>query len=193
MPAVKEEDPDVTRLLDRARAGDRSALNALLPLVYDELRQVARRAMRRERPGQTLDATALVHEAWLRLSAARQLAPQNRAHFLAIAANAMRQILVERARARYADKRGGGRQRITLQEGLLPQDDSTIDLLAVDAALEKLARLDAEQARIVELRFFGGLSVEETADALAISPATVKRRWTSARAFLLRELAEAQR
>lgn len=193
MPAVNEEDADVTRLLDRARAGDRSALNALLPLVYDELRQVARRAMRRERPGQTLDATALVHEAWLRLSAARQLAPQNRAHFLAIAANAMRQILVERARARYADKRGGGRQRITLQEGLLPQDDSTIDLLAVDAALEKLARLDAEQARIVELRFFGGLSVEETADALAISPATVKRRWTSARAFLLRELAEAQR
>lgn len=193
MPAVKEEDPDVTRLLDRARAGDRSALNAVLPLVYDELRQVARRAMRRERPGQTLDATALVHEAWLRLSAARQLAPQNRAHFLAIAANAMRQILVERARARHADKRGGGRQRITLQEGLLPQDDSTIDLLAVDAALEKLARLDAEQARIVELRFFGGLSVEETADTLAISPATVKRRWTSARAFLLRELAEAQR
>ena len=145
--------------------------------------------MRRERPGQTIQATALVHEAWLRLSASRGLAPQNRAHFMAIAANVMRQILVERARARHAAKRGGHRERVTLEEGLLPGPEPGVDLVALDAALDKLGALDSEQARLVELRFFGGLSVEETADAMDISPATVKRRWTSARAFLARELA----
>jgi len=183
---------DVTLLLDRARGGDRAALNALLPLVYEELRRVARRAMRRERPGQTLGATALVHEAWLRLSEARRLSPQDRAHFLAIAARVMRQILVERARARHAEKRGGHRQRITLDEALVPQTGRALDVLALDTALDNLAQLDPEQARVVELRFFGGMSVEETAEALAISPATVKRRWTIARAFLLRELTGAE-
>jgi RNA polymerase sigma factor (TIGR02999 family) len=181
--------PSVTLLLERARQGDADALTALLPLVYDELRRVARNQMRRERPGQTIQATALVHEAWLRLSASRGLAPQNRAHFMAIAANVMRQILVERARARHAAKRGGHRERVTLEEGLLPGPEHGVDLVALDTALDKLGALDSEQARLVELRFFGGLSVEETADAMGISPATVKRRWTSARAFLARELA----
>lgn len=181
--------PSVTVLLERARAGDRDALATLLPMVYDELRRIARAQMRRERPGQTLNSTALVHEAWLRLSASSHLAPHNRAHFLAIAANAMRQILVERARARHAAKRGGHRERVTLNEAVLPGPEPDLDILAVDAALDKLAALDPEQARLVELRYFGGLSVEETAEALGLSPATVKRRWASARAFLASELA----
>jgi RNA polymerase sigma factor (TIGR02999 family) len=180
--------PSVTALLERARRGDRDALSSLLPLVYDELRRLAHRQMRRERPGQTLSSTGLVHEAWLRLSASNQLAPQNRSHFLAIAANAMRQILVERARARHAAKRGGHRQKVTLDETSLSSDAPDVVVLAVDTALEKLAALDPEQARLVELRYFGGLSVEETAEAMGISPATVKRRWTSARAFLAAEL-----
>lgn len=180
--------PSVTLLLERARVGDREALAALLPLVYDELRRIARQQMRRERPGQTINSTGLVHEAWLRLSASNHLAPQNRSHFLAIAANAMRQILVERARARHAAKRGGHREKVTLNEAVLPGPEPDLDVLAVDAALDKLAALDAEQARLVELRYFGGLSVEETADALGLSPATVKRRWASARAFLAAEL-----
>ncbi len=179
----------ITQLLERARLGDADALTSLLPLVYEELRRVARNQMRRERQGQTIQATALVHEAWLRLSASRGLAPQNRSHFLAIAANVMRQILVERARARHAAKRGGHRDRVTLDEGLLPGPTPDVDLVALDIALEKLAALDAEQARLVELRFFGGLGIEETAEALGMSPATVKRRWSSARAFLARELA----
>ena len=180
--------PSVTALLERARNGDRDALSALLPLVYDELRRVARHQMRRERPGQTISSTGLVHEAWLRLSAAAHLSPQNRAHFLAIAANAMRQILVERARARHAAKRGGHRQQVTLDETSLAADAPAVDVLAVDTALDKLAALDPGQARLVELRYFGGLSIEETAEALGLSPATVKRRWSSARAFLAAEL-----
>ena len=178
----------VTALLERARDGDREALSMLLPLVYDELRRVARSQMRGERPGQTISSTGLVHEAWLRLSSARQLSPQNRAHFLAIAANAMRQILVERARARHAAKRGGHRHQVTLEEGSLASEAPGVDVLAVDSAIDKLAALDPEQARVVELRYFGGLSVEETAEAIGISPATVKRRWSSARAFLAAEL-----
>jgi RNA polymerase sigma-70 factor (ECF subfamily) len=180
--------PSVTVLLERARSGDSEALSALLPLVYDELRRIARGQMRRERPGQTINSTGLVHEAWMRLSAASHLAPHNKAHFLAIAANAMRQILVERARARHAAKRGGHRERVTLDESALPETPPTVDVLALDAALERLAALDPEQARLVELRYFGGLTVEETAEAMHLSPATVKRRWTSARAFLAAEL-----
>jgi RNA polymerase sigma factor (TIGR02999 family) len=180
--------PSVTVLLERARAGDSEALAALLPLVYDELRRIARGQMRRERPGQTINATGLVHEAWLRLSAASHLAPHNKAHFLAIAANAMRQILVERARARHAAKRGGHRERVTLDESALPDAPPAVDVLALDAALERLTALDPEQARLVELRYFGGLTVEETAEAMGLSPATVKRRWSSARAFLAAEL-----
>ncbi len=181
----------MTSLLAAARAGEKGALDALLPLVYDELRRIARAQMRRERPGQTLDATALVHEAWLRLGGGA-VAAGDRAHFLGIAARLMRQILVERARARHAAKRGGHRERVTLDEGLLPSSDGCVDVLALDQALERLASLDPMNARLVELRFFGGLTVEEAAEALDISPATLKRRWALARAFLLRELESAQ-
>lgn len=185
MPASQKA---MTALLERARAGNERALSELVPLVYAELRRVAARYSRRERHGQTLQATALVHEAYLRLLGDQHLQWQNRAHFCAIAANAMRQILIERARARRAAKRGGSRARITLDEGLIADEGVSVDLLALDEALERLAALDATQAKIVELRFFGGLTVEETAEALEISPATVKRGWAVARAWLRREL-----
>jgi RNA polymerase sigma-70 factor, ECF subfamily len=167
---------------------DRQSLDSLLPIVYQELRRLAASYLRRERPGQTLQPTALVHEAYLRLMKDRPDRWQNRAHFCAIAAHSMRQILIERARARGAIKRGGGGPRITLDEALVAGGELSIDLLALDRALERLAAMDAEQARLVELRFFGGLTVEETAEALDISPATVKRHWTVAKAWLAREL-----
>jgi RNA polymerase sigma factor (TIGR02999 family) len=163
-----------------------------MPLVYDELRRLAASYLRRERPGQTLQATALVHEAYVRLIGEKAHNWQNRTHFLAIAALSMRQILVQRARARKAAKRGGDPERITIDEQLLAAPDTgapdQIDLLALDAALDRLAALNERQARIVELRYFGGLGVEEAAEALGISPATVKRDWTLARAWLKREL-----
>ena len=159
----------------------------VMPEVYAELRRLAAAYLRRERPGQTLQPTALVNEAYVRL-VGQHPRFQNRAHFCAIAANAMRQILVERARARHAQKRGGGAARVTLDEGLLRSPEPAVDLQALDEALTRLAALDSRQARIVELRFFGGLTLEETAEALAISPATVKRDWSVARAWLAREL-----
>lgn len=163
-----------------------------MPQVYDELRRLAANYIRHERPGQTLQATALVHEAFLRLSKEKNQPWKNRTHFLAIAALSMRQILVQRARARHAEKRGGKEaERITLDESVMadsPAASQGVDVLALDAALEKLAALDAQQAKIVELRYFGGLTVEEAAEALDISPATVKRHWTLARAFLKKEL-----
>ena len=165
---------------------------ALMPLVYDELRRLAASYIRNEKPGQTLQATALVHEAFVRLSAEKGQPWQNRTHFLAIAALSMRQILVQRARARHAEKRGGEAERITLDESLLAGHAAPgtggVDVIALDAALERLAAFDAQQARIVELRYFGGMTVDETADALDISPATVKRHWTIARAWLRKEL-----
>ena len=167
---------------------DRQPVEELLPIVYGELRRLAAAYLRRERPGQTLQPTALVHEAYLRLLKDRPDRWQNRAHFCAIAAHAMRQILIERARARHALKRGGAQPRVTLDEGVIGEGGRSIDLLALDEALERLGRLDPEQARLVELRFFGGLTVEETAEAMDISPATVKRHWTVARAWLAREL-----
>ncbi|MEO6239345.1 MAG: ECF-type sigma factor [Vicinamibacterales bacterium] len=167
---------------------ERQSLDSLLPLVYKELRRLAAGYLRREKPGQTLQPTALVHEAYLRLMKDRPDRWQNRAHFCAIAAHSMRQILIERARARGAAKRGGARPRVTLDEALIGGEDRSIDLLALDEALERLAALDPEQARLVELRFFGGLTVEETAEAMGISPATVKRHWTIAKAWLTREL-----
>ena len=171
-----------------------------MPLVYDELRRIAARYMGRERPGQTLQATALVNEAFVRLSAERPREFQNRTHFLAIAALSMRQILVQRARARRAAKRGGAPQRITLDDSNLDpakmpagargseSSPADIDVLALDEALSRLASIDAELARIVELRYFGGLTVEETADVVAASPATVKRHWALARAWLKQAL-----
>jgi len=164
------------------------AVNALLPLVYDELRRLAAAYLRRERPGQTIQPTALVHEAYLRLLKDKPDRWQNRAHFCAIAAHSMRQILIERARARGALKRGGVQARVTLDEGLLAADSPHIDLLALDEALQRLEAIDPEQARLVELRFFGGLTIEEAAEAMNISAATVKRHWTIARAWLAREL-----
>ena len=164
------------------------AVNALLPLVYDELRRLAAAYLRRERPGQPIQATALVHEAYLRLLKDKPDRWQNRAHFCAIAAHSMRQILIERARARGALKRGGVQARVTLDEGLLAADSPHIDLLALDEALQRLEAIDPEQARLVELRFFGGLTIEEAAEAMNISAATVKRHWTIARAWLAREL-----
>ena len=173
----------------------------LMPQVYEELRRLAANYLRHERPGQTLQATALVHEAFLRLSKEKNQPWKNRTHFLAIAALSMRQILVQRARARHAEKRGGEHQeRITLDESVMSASaqgasagqgheiGGGVDVLALDAALEKLAALDPQQAKIVELRYFGGLTVEEAAEALDISPATVKRHWTVARAWLKKEL-----
>lgn len=179
-------------------SGDR--VSDLMPLVYDELRRIAARYISRERPGQTLQATALVNEAFVRLAAERPREFQNRTHFLAIAALSMRQILVQRARARSAAKRGGAPKRITLDDSRLAAADRAagfggsdpgpgdIDVLALDEALTRLAALDPEQARIVELRYFGGLTVEETAEAMGSSPATVKRHWAMARAWLKRAL-----
>jgi len=163
----------------------------LMPLVYDELRRIAARYISRERPGQTLQATALVNEAFVRLAAERPREFQNRTHFLAIAALSMRQILVQRARARKAAKRGGAPHRVTLDDSNLGSPDQghgNIDVLALDEALARLAALDPEQARIVELRYFGGLTVEETAEVMGSSPATVKRHWAMARAWLKRAL-----
>lgn len=181
--------PELERLLSDARSGKAEALNALLPIVYGELRRVAAGYLRRERPGQTIQATALVHEAYLRLMRERHVTWQNRAHFCAIAANSMRQILVERARARRTAKRGGGAARITLVDELVGVGpDQGVDVEALHEALERLAAMDPARARLVELRYFGGLTIEETAEALGLSPATVKRGWALARAWLAREL-----
>jgi RNA polymerase sigma factor (TIGR02999 family) len=178
----------VTLLLEGARQGDQRALATLIPLIYDELRRLAAQFLRRERPGQTLQPTALVHEVYLRLLHDAQLSWQNRAHFFGIAARSMRQILVERARARGAAKRGGGQIQVTLDPELMAVTAQTLDLEALDDALTRLAAFDADLARIVEVRFFGGLSIEEAAEALHVSPATIKRRWSLARAWLAREL-----
>ena len=162
--------------------------DALMPVVYDELRRIAAGYIRRERPGQTLQATALVNEAFLRLAGEKTRPFANRTHFLAIAALSMRQILVQRARARKAAKRGGEPKRVTLEEGLLFGEAPSVDILALDEALTRLAALDPDLARIVELRYFGGLTVEETAEAVGSSPATVKRHWAMARAWLKRAI-----
>ena len=177
----------VSELLLRWRGGENAALEGLLPLVYNELRQVAHHYLQGERPGHTLQSTALVHEAYLRLVAQQPLQLQNRAHFFAVAAQLMRQILVDYARNRRAAKRRYD-CKITLDEAVELPQQRDLDLFALDDALKELARLDSQQARIVELRFFGGLSIEETSDVLEISPATVKRDWATARAWLYREM-----
>jgi RNA polymerase sigma factor (TIGR02999 family) len=182
-------DADLSRLLADASAGKREALDTLLPLVYDELHRQAEAYMRRERPGHTIQATALVHEAYLRLMKEPNTRWQNRAHFCAIAAHSMRQILVERARARRRLKRAGDQQRITLSDAIpAAAPDEGLDVELLDGSLTRLAELDPELARLVELRFFGGLSIEETSEVLGVSPATVKRHWATARAWLKREM-----
>lgn len=178
---------DVTRMLREWSAGDPSAADRLLPVVYGELHRLAAGYLKRERTGHTLQPTALVNEAWLKL--AGQGSPwQNRAHFLGVAAQAMRRILVDHARRRQAQKRGGGELRVTLTDGAALQGGNEVDLVRLDEALERLAALDERQARMVTMRFFAGLSVEETARALGVSEKTVKRDWAAAKAFLHREL-----
>jgi RNA polymerase sigma factor (TIGR02999 family) len=184
---------DVTGLLVRWRTGDREALDALTPLVYDELRRLAKSYLRRERPDHTLDGTALVHEAYMRLVDQRNVEWRNRNHFFALAAELIRRILVDHARARIAAKRGGANVKLSLDEALAPADEKDLNILALDDALVALAKADQQQSRIVELRYFAGLTIEETADVMEISPATVKRDWTTAKAFLKREMLRKER
>lgn len=179
---------NITHLLKEWSDGDERALDRLTPLVYEELRQQAARYLRRERPGHTLQTTALIHEAYLRLIDAKDVQWQSRAHFFAIAANLMRRILVDHSRRRDAEKRGGSHIRLTLDEALAGAKETDVDVLAIDEALNRLATVDPQQARVVELRFFSGLTVEETAEALGVSPKTVKRDWSVARAWLRREI-----
>ena len=187
---------EVTRLLAELRGGNPEAEAKLIPLVYNELRRLAARQMRRERPNHTLQPTALVHEAYLRLVSQKATGWEDRAKFFGVAANLMRHILVEHARARQAEKRGGRVQKFPFDQALASSPSKTRELIELDDALESLARLDPQEARVVELRFFGGLTVEETAQVLGISPRTVKRDWRVARAWLHGELsgkAEKQR
>jgi RNA polymerase sigma factor (TIGR02999 family) len=183
----------ITELLRAWSDGDDGALARLTPLVEAELRRLARSYMRRERRGHTLQPTALVNEAFLRLTDARQVRWQDRAHFLGISARLMRRVLVDHARARGFRKRGGGAQRVTLDEGLIASPEPALDLVALDRALEALAIDDVRKSRVIELRFFGGLSVEETAEVLHVSPQTIKRDWRLAKLWLLRELDGADR
>ena len=178
----------VTELLARWSGGDSAARDAIVPLVYQELRRLARKCLAGQRSDHTLQPTALVHEAYLRLVKAHSTEWQNRVHFFAVAAQVMRQILVDHARARAAVKRGGGAFKITLNEDVLLRNKPELDILELDRALKRLLELDARQCQIVELRFFAGLSIEETAKILDISPATTKREWATARMWLHREI-----
>lgn len=186
MPESSTEKP-VSALLAKWQAGDEEALQALLPVVYKELRRLAHGYLRKERRDHTLQSTALVHEAYLRLVKRGAARFENRDHFFAICAQLMRQILVEYARAHHAAKRNAG-QTVTFNDELAIFKNRAVDLVALDDALNELAKLDAQQSRIVEMRFFGGLSIEETARVLGISPATVKRDWATARAWLYHQM-----
>lgn len=181
---------DVTQLLSAVSAGDRGAVSELLPIVYDELKRRASAMMRREREGHTLQPTALVHEAFLELVHQDRVDWQGRAHFFAVASHLMRRILVDHARSRLREKRGGKAERISLDEGLGLSVERDADVLALDEALKKLAEVDAQQAELVSMRFFGGLSVEECAAVLGVSKRTVEAEWTMIKAWLRRELSE---
>jgi RNA polymerase sigma factor (TIGR02999 family) len=185
---VDRETGRVTRLLQQIDGGDPRASEELLPLVYQELRRLARARMARERPGLTLTPTALVHEAYLRLVGDQDLGWENRGHFFAAAAEAMRRILIERARHYARRRHGGGQQRISLAEGHLPVEAVPEEVLALDESIQRLGERDEEMAAVVRLRFFAGLTVPETAAALGVSPSTVDRQWTAARAWLQREM-----
>ena len=188
MSGSSNQTPSPTDLLLAWGRGDTHAFDELVPLVHNELRQLARQYMARERPGLTLQATALVNEAYLRLIDLKQIRWQDRAHFFAMASRTMRRILVDFARARRNEKRGGGRQKVSLQEALMVSKDAGQDLVALDDALVALEEVHPRKSQVVELRFFGGLSLEETAEALHISVDTVKRDWRFAKLWLLRQL-----
>ena len=184
--------PDVTELLLSWRQGDAEAFDRLVPLVYDELRLVARRHLQREQPGHALQATALVHEVYLRLVDVERLTLKNRTHFFAVAAKLMRQILVDHARRQHADKRGGGATLLSLDDVAPAARPVSVEVLALDEALAALASIDGRQSQVVELRYFAGLSIDEAAEALGMSPATVEREWAFAKAWLFRRLSPQQ-
>jgi RNA polymerase sigma-70 factor (ECF subfamily) len=185
---TRRADDDVTALLQAWGFGDQAALNDLVPLVYAELRRMARRFMRQEAPGHSLQPTALVHEAYLRLIDVSRASCQNRAQFMALAAGLMRRALVDHARSKRRIKRGGGAPVVTLEDDRSAGVKSDLDLVALDEALTRLAELSPQCARIVELRFFGGMSIGETSETLQISPATVKRHWATARTWLYKQM-----
>lgn len=187
-PIHMAAEEDITQLLKQASCGEQRAVDVLLPVVYDELRRIAERSLRRERVDHTLQTTALVHEAYLKLVDQREAQWQNRAHFFAIAAQAMRRILVNHAKGANRIKRGGDRSRVDLDEAAAVTPDRHIDLIALDEAMHRLAQFDPRKSKLVELRFFGGMSIEEVAEVLQIAPATVKRDWNFAKAWLLREV-----
>ncbi|HET9711957.1 MAG TPA: sigma-70 family RNA polymerase sigma factor [Pyrinomonadaceae bacterium] len=185
---VKSSVDDITGLLMAWGGGDKAALDRLMPLVYQELRRLARRQMRRERQGDTLQTTALVNEAYLRLVDYERVQARDRDHFLAIAAQAMRRILIERARSRRSDKRGSNPERVSLDEVAEVAEARAADLLALDEALKALSIIDPRKAQLVELKYFGGLTIEETANVLGVSTPTVERDWHTARIWLHREI-----
>ena len=184
----RETPSQITDLLARWGAGDRDALDCLMPLVYEELRTVAQHYLRKERPDHTLQSTALVHEAFMRLVGQKPPEWKDRKHFYGVAARLMRQILVDHARGHRAGKRGGDAIKLSLNEGLVGNPNKGLDILALDDSLNRLAQINPQQSQIVELRFFSGLSIEDTSEVLGVSPATVKRNWTTARAWLFREM-----
>ena len=183
---------EVSQLLVAWSNGDQAALDKLMPLVYDELHRLAKRYMARQQPGHTLQTTALIHEAYLRLVGQPAKRWQNRAHFFAVAAQAMRHVLVDYARSRHYAKRGGGARAVSLDEAAVVSEERAAELIAVDEALTDLAALHPRQSQVVELRFFGGLSVEETAEVLKVSPDTVRRDWRMAKAWLYNQLRNAE-
>ena len=181
---------NVTLLLAQVREGKREAADQLIPLIYNELRRMAAACLQRERPGHTLQATALVHEAYIKLAGGQQVPWQNRAHFFAIAAHSMRQVLLDHARRRHAGKRGGANaQKVEIDGELFIDENKLEDVIAVDEALQRLEKIDPRQSQLVELRFFAGLDVEQAAEVMGVSTTTIKREWRSARAWLHGELA----
>lgn len=185
---AKWEDADLTAMLDAWKDGDQRALDRLVALVYPELRRIARRQLRSHRPGDSLESVGLANEAYLRLVRAGGIACENRVHFLALCAQVMRRILVDHARERASAKRGGGVTKLPIEEALLPAPGHGVELLELNEALEALARIDPRKSRLVELRYFGGLTIDEAAEVLQVSPGTAKRDWLLAKAWLLAEL-----
>jgi RNA polymerase sigma factor (TIGR02999 family) len=188
LPVTQPPKHEVTQLLIEWSNGDKTALDKLMPMIHEELRRLAHHYMGRERPGHTLQTTALVNEAYLRLVNRKDVHWQNRAHFFAIAAQSMRSILVDHARGLAYAKRGGGAPKIALDEAMTVSQERAAEVVALDETLAILAEIDPKQSRIVELRFFGGLTIEETAEVLELSPATIKREWTTAKAWLYHQL-----